>query len=530
MSAESSMPARLRIVAFNDVYTLENLPRMATLVREARAGVDLLLVTLAGDFLAPSVLSSLDDGRGMIECLNAVGVTHVTFGNHEEDVPRAALALRMGELSAVWLATNVRFAERQLPTRDLVEVGVGGPRVGLLGVVLVDPLVYRRPPFGGVVEDPQVAALRESRRLLDGGVDEKCALVVLLTHQSVAADRDLARALHGTVPIILGGHEHTAFDETIDGTRILKAGSEAAKAQVVDVVWSDARDEKTRSISVRLVDVAPFAEDATVRAIVEKHMRPVHALERATLLALPPGTVLSSIGSRARQTSMGTLICSRLRDVLGAEACIFNGGGIRAAHDYRERFTYGDLEAEVPFDNEIDVVALPGAVLADAICTSRAQAPAESGAFLQVDDGITLAGDQRSLLAVAHAPFDSARIYRVGVVRDLFLGLDRIEPLVRFAREHPERVPPVGSSRTPKELLVRSFSLELWRELGGFEVLDRDHDGRVTSGEIAAAIRFAHPDASIGGAAQMVAELVVKALDADRDEAISREDAIDREE
>lgn len=520
------MPAHLRIVAFNDVYTLENLPRMATLVAEARAGVDRLLVVLAGDFVAPSVLSSLDDGRGMVACMNALGVTHVTFGNHEDDIPHAQLLARIRELRAKWLATNVRGLEVPLPTCDVVTVGEAGPgktglRVGLLGVVLVDPLVYRRPPFGGVLEDPEVAALRESKRLQD---EEKCALVVVLTHQSLAADRALAKALHGTVPILLGGHEHTACDETVEGTRILKAGSEAACANVVDVVWPDVNDGKTRSISSRLVAVKGYAEDAALRALVETHMRPVHALERASLLELLPGTTLSSIGARAKQTSLGAVVCSRLRDVLGAEACIFNGGGIRAAREYHERFTYGDLEAEVPFDNEIDVVSLPGSVLQEAICASRAAAPAETGAFLQVDDGITLAADQRSVLAVAHAAFEPSRDYRVAVVRDLFLGLDRIEPLVRFAREHPERIPAVGSSRTPKELLVRSFSAQLWKQLGGFDVLDRNHDGKVTSDEIAAALEDAHK----GEAAELVAELVLHALDVDRDDAISPQDAAER--
>ena len=44
-----------------------------------------MLVTLAGDFVAPSMLSSLDKGAGMIDAL--IGVTHVCFGNHEDDIP-----------------------------------------------------------------------------------------------------------------------------------------------------------------------------------------------------------------------------------------------------------------------------------------------------------------------------------------------------------------------------------------------------------------------------------------------------------
>src|SRR6478672_1658733 len=113
--ARDWMP-RLRIVGVNDVYSLENLPRLRTLVEHHRTTdpADVFLVTLAGDFLSPSILSSLDAGRGMVECMKMVGVTHAIFGNHEDDVPSEALRKRITELGAVWLSTNVAF-EPSLP-------------------------------------------------------------------------------------------------------------------------------------------------------------------------------------------------------------------------------------------------------------------------------------------------------------------------------------------------------------------------------------------------------------------------------
>ena len=37
-------------------------------------------VTLNGDFLSPSALSSIDNGRGHVAALRAAGVTHVSLG------------------------------------------------------------------------------------------------------------------------------------------------------------------------------------------------------------------------------------------------------------------------------------------------------------------------------------------------------------------------------------------------------------------------------------------------------------------
>jgi 2',3'-cyclic-nucleotide 2'-phosphodiesterase (5'-nucleotidase family) len=503
-------PSSLRIVAINDVYALDSLPRLATLVRQARDGADRVLVTLAGDFLAPSVLSSLDSGRGMVAVLNAIGVTHVTFGNHEDDIPRAALVARMKELSAVWLSTNVHGFERPLPETDIVDVA--GVKIGLCGVVLIDPLIYRRPPFGAQLEAPQAATLRATAQLIG---EQRCAWVVALTHQSADDDRLLARALHGKPAIILGGHEHVPLDEDIDGIRILKAGVDATHALIVDASFPPGGGPP--EVSARRVPCADYAEAPDVRELVDKQLAPVRALGTATLVELTPDAPLSSVGMRARATSVGALVCSRLRDVLQADACIFNAGGIRAARDYAERFTYGDLEAELPFDNEVVVIKIPGAVLRESIVASRAQAPNEHGGFLQVDDGITVDAVSRDVTHAARAPLDPARVYHVATIRDLCFGLDHIDPLVAYVREHPEAVPPAGGFRTPRELLVRAFARSLWEQLGGFDALDANHDGRVSPAEVTSALAHArHHDVP-----ELLGELVVHAFDSDGNDAIT---------
>jgi hypothetical protein len=53
---------RLRIVAFNDVYELANLPRLQSFLSSLSPSADAVL--LAGDFLSPSTLSALDGGKG----------------------------------------------------------------------------------------------------------------------------------------------------------------------------------------------------------------------------------------------------------------------------------------------------------------------------------------------------------------------------------------------------------------------------------------------------------------------------------
>lgn len=274
-------------------------------------------------------------------------------------------------------------------------------------------------------------------------------------------------------------------------------------------------------MTARFEEVASYAEDEGLRARVDRHMARVRELSRAKLLQLAPGEKLSSIGTRSKQTSIGTLVCSRLRDALGAEAGLFNGGGIRAEREYEGHVSYADIEAEVPFDNEVVVVRLPGRVVSEAVAFSRANAPAESGAFLQVDDRM-LVDEAGRVVAIDGAAVDPERSYAVALVRELLFGLDRIEPLVRWAAEHPTAIPPVGSGREPKVLLVQAFARDIWEELGGFDAIDLDGDDRVTPDEIAAAVARRDPSRA---PATVLADLVMRAVDADGDRVISREDA-----
>jgi NADPH:quinone reductase-like Zn-dependent oxidoreductase/2',3'-cyclic-nucleotide 2'-phosphodiesterase (5'-nucleotidase family) len=512
----------LRIVAVNDVYTLENLPRLRTLVEHHRTTdpADVFLVTLAGDFVAPSILSSLDSGRGMVDCMKAVGVTHAIFGNHEDDIPIEALRKRIAELGATWLSTNVAF-DPPLPRSQVL--AVGRVRVGLVGVVMEDPATYHRPPFGGGAITPaNVAARAEAERLVR---DERCACVIPLTHQPVTDDRALAREQRDPpFPVIVGGHEHVVVLEEIEGTWIVKAGADALHGAIIDLAWpadAPAPGQLDRpTVRVRLDPVASYAEDAALRARVDQHMSAVAELEAATLMTIPPGASLSSIGARARQTSIGTLICSAVRGALGADGCIVNGGGIRGAREYKTHLTYGDIKAELPFDNEVVVASLPGHVLRDAIVASRAQAPAESGSFLQLDDRM-LVDAHGVLTTVAGAPLDPARDYSVALVRELLMGLDHIEPLVRWAQENPSKVPPAGSGRETKLILVDAFSVALWHAMGGFDEVDADHDGIVTEAEVFAAVARVTAEAG----SHITAGFVVSALDTNHDLTITRDEA-----
>lgn len=497
----------LGLISVNDVYSLEHLPRLASLVAHHRqhTKADRWLLVLAGDFIAPSVLSSLDGGRRMVAALNALGVTHVVFGNHEDDVPPSELAARVREFNGVWLGTNVHGFAAPLATDSVVEVG--GLRVGLVGVVMNDPAVYRRPPFGGArLEDPNETVEREARRLLASG----CHTVVAITHQWLGDDRRLAEA--GVVPLILGGHEHEPHLERTATSTLTKSGMDALTAAVCTVTLG-----QPVRVEVHHEPVRRFPPDPSLQRHLDDARAFVQRLAGAELLAAVD-TPLTSAGGRSAQVSMGTFVCSWLRRALDADIAVFNGGGLRGSTTHAAAFTLGDLMNEVPFDNEVVVATVPGDVLRDAVAFSRRLAPQPHGGFLQLDDASQVGSDGRTLSHVDGRPLDPAKVYRLAAPRAHLLGLDHLEPFVRWFDAHPTAVPPAGSGRPPRLILLEALVRDRVRVLGGFDALDRDGDGRVTREDLLALL-------PTGPATEATASLMLDTLDQNHDEVLTREEA-----
>ena len=170
-SEEPSAPrarAPLTILQINDVYSTVpidgagGLARVATLKRRlSEAGLTPLLV-LAGDFLSPSVASSVFKGEQMVAALNAAGVDMATFGNHEFDFGADVLRQRMKESRWQWVASNLVDASGK-PLAGTVPYVVrtfGSLRVGFIGLISTTeqmgserlardqcrPIRSRRPP------------------------------------------------------------------------------------------------------------------------------------------------------------------------------------------------------------------------------------------------------------------------------------------------------------------------------------------------------------------------------------------------
>eukprot|EP01134_Creolimax_fragrantissima_P000832 CFRG0832T1 len=514
------MACRLRMIFTNDVYDLKNYPRLKRAINQLKD--ENTVTIMAGDFLAPCLLTSLDNGVGVVEVMNATGFDYACFGNHECDVHQDELLKRIDQSKFTWINSNMQSmtmdGRKALPEYVIKTITNGDvkKRIGFLGLLSNDPHLYRPGSYGGATIEPIISTYeRLAKQLDDEGVD----LIVPITHQSMKGDRDLAKQ-HSNIPVILGGHDHEYFHETVNGCQIVKTGMDIEYFDVVDVEWSA---NSNFTVNVTKHTSADYEPDTDVVAVVEKNEKLLESMNNAALCYLPTDVCITSQGIRTKQTNVGTLLVSAMRDCFLADCAMFNSGGIRANKDYpvdQEIFTYADLESEMPFDNEIVCVRMPGKVFSEIIKYSRQGAyqnpPEESGGFMQVDDGVTWCSEKQEITHIGNNPIRPDYMYDVVCVELHLKGIDNIEPMLAYAKSNPGLIPEDGIP--VKQVLVRYFSRCIWMHIGSFRFIDKDDDNRISREELKAA---ASKKLNITNALDFVLDKWFQETDEDNDGEIS---------
>jgi 2',3'-cyclic-nucleotide 2'-phosphodiesterase (5'-nucleotidase family) len=509
--ATTTMGLWLRIIQINDVYELNNFPNLRTLIEEHKSspesenGPDKTLVVCAGDFLAPSLLSSLDKGAGMVDCLEAVGVTHVCLGNHEADVGDQALAERIWTSTFAWINTNVPSLNDALGVNvnsiphDVIEVSNGKTtkKVGILGLLTHDPGLYRPGSFGGASIEPILPFTEQYIAKFRSQVD----VMIPMTHQAITEDRAFAQRFGGSVfPVVLGGHDHEPFDEEHNGSRIIKAGVDAEKAAVIDLQWDDNDDSddstKPPVVSVRMLPTSDFAPDPAVTKRVQAHKKILQELERAPLFSIhnwkpPSGKAFSTVNNRLGPSTGSTGLATMLRMGMRAHCSIVNAGAIRGNKQYDPDgfFFWSDLKAEIPFPAEMVACDIPGRVLEATIRHSRQGArltpQVSSGGYLHTCNNLEYNDEKQCIETIRKAPFNPDQVYLTTLPLQFFDGIDNHEPLLEWAKQTGIGLT-LESAIPAKMVLVEIFSALIWMHLGSFEEIDRNHDGLLTRDEVRA--------------------------------------------
>lgn len=435
-------PVRLTLLQFNDHYILEpvdrepgGMARIATLVGRVRAESPHTLLVLAGDTISPSIMSTYLRGEQMIAAWNLLGLDVATFGNHEFDLGPVVLLERMRESRFTWVSANVLDRATGRPfggalAEHLLERG--GVGVGFFGLTMPETAETSSPGPGIEFRDPLPAA-REAVVRLTARTSAKGAgagpVLVAVTHQPMAADEALARALPG-LHLVIGGHEHDPLERVVGEILITKAGSDGVFVVRVDLQAT--RDGRVLARHHRFVAVtAELPEAPEMAALVARY-----AQRLTEALDVPVGETREPLDARnstlrTGESSVGNLVADVMRGRMRADVGLMNGGGIRTNRLVPAgRLTKRDVHALLPFLNVLVKLEVTGATLLAVLERSVRAYPGESGGFLQVS-GLAFAfdparppGERVVRATVGGAPLEPGRRYTVATNSYLARGGD----------------------------------------------------------------------------------------------------------
>ncbi|MGB7220095.1 MAG: bifunctional UDP-sugar hydrolase/5'-nucleotidase [Vicinamibacterales bacterium] len=426
--------APVTLLQLNDIYStlpvngLGGLARIATLKQQLTAAGSTPLLVLAGDFLSPSVASSIFKGEQMIAALNAAGLDLATLGNHEFDFGKDVLIQRMSEAKWQWVVSNVIDRTTGRPVggaAPYVVRTIGGLKVGFIGLCLTTSEISRGNLTGLRLVDPVAAAAQYLPALRRQGAN----VIVAITHLKLADDRELARRFP-QIDLIIGGHEHEPVTTTVNRTLISKAGSDGKWVARIDVGRRPNNRTVERfyelvSITSALADEPRTAE--VIRSYEDRLSKDLEVVVGTTSVPLDS----EDTRVRSSETNLGNFVADAVRADAGTDVAIVNAGGIRGDRLYPAGpLTRRTLVEIHTFGNLICTIALPGRVLLQALNHGVARLPAAAGQFPQVS-GLTMTidprgppGDRVRDVRVGGQPLDLGRTYSVAIPDYLLKGGD----------------------------------------------------------------------------------------------------------
>ncbi len=218
----------IRILHTNDMHSrvepIENnavknpgtggLVRRATLVREQREAHEHLLLFDSGDFSQGTPYYNLFKGKVEIECMNRMGYSAATIGNHEFDFGLENMAELFRQAEFPFVCANYDFTgtvlEGLVKPYEILECG--GIKIGVFGLSPRLEGLVQAENFRGVQYNEPDEVAGEIAALLKN--QKGCDIVICLSHLGLSAsafnpvsdERLVQNTRH--IDLILGGHSH----------------------------------------------------------------------------------------------------------------------------------------------------------------------------------------------------------------------------------------------------------------------------------------------------------------------------------
>lgn len=245
-------------------------------------------------------------------------------------------------------------------------------------------------------------------QLREAGAD----LVIALAHTDRREDNALIRA--APVDLVLSGDDHDLRLEYDGRMALVESGSQAEFVTVVTLTMDTVEGRSGPSFvwepAFEMINTATIDPQAKLAEAVQGY---------AATLSVELDTRRSTV--RAQESAFANLMADAIREAVGADVALTNGGGIRADRVYEPgtMLTRRDIQSELPFGNKTILIEISGADLRAALENAVSAVEDGGGRFPHVS-GITFsydaskpAGERVVEVSVGGAPLDEAALLKL---------------------------------------------------------------------------------------------------------------------
>jgi 5'-nucleotidase / UDP-sugar diphosphatase len=417
---------KITVLGVGDIYKFEGnktrggVARLNAVARAEKAANPNTLYLFDGDMLSPSLMSGLDKGENMIALTNVVPFDLAVPGNHEYDFGVENFAAQMKKSKYPWAAINITSADGK-PVDGLGGVmmkTIAGVKLALIPVAQdTSPVVSSTGDLKFAPTAPSaIAAAKQARK--DG------AEIVIGVVQAPHSD-DQAMFASKAFDVILSGDDHDLVVQYNGITAYVDTSTEANMLVPIDLNVDVQEKDGKRTVKwepvFRFIDTATVTPDPETQKIVDQY--------QATLdkeLNVVIGKTVGPLDSRrnvvrTQEAAIGNFIADAMKNAVGAEIALTQGGGIRADKEYPagSDITRKDVLTELPFGNVTVLVDVTGQQVWDALENGFSKIEDGAGRFPQVSgmkvvaDRSKPAGSRVVSVMVGDKPLDPATTYKL---------------------------------------------------------------------------------------------------------------------
>lgn len=213
-------------------------------------------------------------------------------------------------------------------------------------------------------------------------------IVIAITHQREPNDVKLAQKTPlGLIDIILGGHDHFYNHSYVNGTHVLRSGSDFKQLSYLEARRKPPGDPGWDFDIIRRDITRALSEDQETLKLVDKLSSSLREkLEKPIgYTAVPLDARFTTV--RTKESNIGNFMCDLMRHFHAADCAIMASGTIRGDQIYPPGvILLKDILNCFPFEDPVVVLRVTGQAILSALENSVSLVPALEGRFPQVSN------------------------------------------------------------------------------------------------------------------------------------------------